>query len=968
MLLQSALPVQPDVPVQVAESFASAMESVVLNKINLKAVSKKKKIVSPQITEPAYHVQEVPPVTRSVQSTLVDSSDIERPPAANGASRVRHNIDKNKILAEYQQRFSPSGASITPSSTQGKRVSSYLSSFPSFYELISNSRMKPSTKHYYRVNTLSLDDIAVTFIKHYLEFDKEIIAKLACLSKEYNLLVSEVKRLINLDFRPLLFPREDFQSQEEIPLDRVDMATALMFACDMHPGMAVRYLGGEYSGENRDPEGMIKKVKPYVQEDNKDDIEHMRRILIQGAPSQFDFEEDPSNKKNFIVRGNQKSFKDNKMVANKTLNKEDKHTHLLTIHRYCVKYSPWCRHNQQGLNLKKKNPRVVWDASTTFSPNDVVLNEVSSTELEAHIDFGDTKRRLLAHIYNLRIDNPNVDILLGMIDVKACFRYPCIHADLTGAFGFIGIDFYHLATSMVFGSKYSATSWEPFRRTIQHVAYGLYEDESLVDKHKKLLEMISWDTDRLPNTTFVNATSCTINEGASKLTNEYSKSPIFMYVDDALFAAVGIPSMKRALASTIEAIFIVMGEPETKIRQSHLALDKWAELTISWKNIMLGLTINTRALTVGITNEYKHDLHQIIIQDWPISKTHFNVNEMQKLVGKIARLGEGAPWVYKLISHLYVSIARALSKNRDLLENLSNDFKQTMGDINSLRFRKTTKDTAKLINFLLKKASRAVHHSRRTYRIDTNMAEEIDFFRQALHPDSNINFSCPIGHIILRDPLCNMFGDSSLYACGGFCVYLGFWWWLPFPLEIMERTLLHLKNDKDDNFISINCLEYTTVIINYCAAITAMKENSFDYSIDPHPVILSVTDNRSANRWTTHTAKKSVVGRALARLFYALLIDSPLGINSKWIETNENIIADDISRIRKESANEDSPHLQSYNYSLLKQKYPALTHCRFFQPSPELLSMIWNICLDRNCPSLEVIAELKQRGLGVLSS
>jgi hypothetical protein len=41
---------------------------------------------------------------------------------------------------------------------------------------------------------------------------------------------------------------------------------------------------------------------------------------------------------------------------------------------------------------------------------------------------------------------------------------------------------------------------------------------------------------------------------------------------------------------------------------------------------------------------------------------------MQKLVGKLTRLGEGVLWIYKLISHLYTSLAFALKSNTELLK------------------------------------------------------------------------------------------------------------------------------------------------------------------------------------------------------------------------------------------------------------------------------------------------------------
>jgi hypothetical protein len=47
------------------------------------------------------------------------------------------------------------------------------------------------------------------------------------------------------------------------------------------------------------------------------------------------------------------------------------------------------------------------------------------------------------------------------------------------------------------------------------------------------------------------------------------------------------------------------------------------------------------------------------------------VSEAQKLTGKLARLAEGANWVFHLLSHLYLLIAYALSKNKRLLTESS---------------------------------------------------------------------------------------------------------------------------------------------------------------------------------------------------------------------------------------------------------------------------------------------------------
>ncbi len=244
------------------------------------------------------------------------------------------------------------------------------------------------------------------------------------------------------------------------------------------------------------------------------------------------------------------------------------------------------------------------------------------------------------------------------------------------------------------------------------------------------------------------------------------------------------------------------------------------------------------------------------------------------------------------------------------------------------------------------------------------MRDELTFNRQALESESHINFETPIAFLIPRTPAAELYGDSSLRSCGGYSTKLQYWWYLSFPKHIQEHTLLFLTNDKDGSFISINCLEYVTIIINYCASVCAFGNGKM--TDDPHPVVLCITDNTSALNWTLHTCKKSTIGRALARFFCGLLIDSNVGVNAQWISTTDNIIADEISRMKSDSSNTHHSSLNMFDFSTLQQKFQELTHCRFFQPSQELLSMIWEILLTKKCPDLSRVVMLRPHGFGKL--
>jgi hypothetical protein len=127
------------------------------------------------------------------------------------------------------------------------------------------------------------------------------------------------------------------------------------------------------------------------------------------------------------------------------------------------------------------------------SPHEVVLNEFTPTKFEANINCGNSKMNLLIRIYNWRISYLRIKIFLALADIIACFRFPRIHADLTGSFGFMTEYLFFLLMSMVFGLNASASSWEPFRRAIQSLIpiYSMRTD--LVSKHKSLLDMLVWE-------------------------------------------------------------------------------------------------------------------------------------------------------------------------------------------------------------------------------------------------------------------------------------------------------------------------------------------------------------------------------------------------------------------------------------------------------------------------------------------
>jgi hypothetical protein len=90
---------------------------------------------------------------------------------------------------------------------------------------------------------------------------------------------------------------------------------------------------------------------------------------MDGSPAELIFDEPLSNKTLMIQRGNSKSFNENQDLALKTMNKEERYSHILPMDDLLCTVSPYCRHTTQTLVIKPgKNDRLAFDASTNRLP------------------------------------------------------------------------------------------------------------------------------------------------------------------------------------------------------------------------------------------------------------------------------------------------------------------------------------------------------------------------------------------------------------------------------------------------------------------------------------------------------------------------------------------------------------------------------------------------------------------------
>jgi hypothetical protein len=127
---------------------------------------------------------------------------------------------------------------------------------------------------------------------------------------------------------------------------------------------------------------------------------------------------------------------------------------------------------------------------------------------------------------------------------------------------------------------------------------------------------------------------------------------------------------------------------------------------------MLGLLIDTNRMIVSMPDNYIQVVRLLIKSTWHTHRQQFLVKEAQELAGKLGHLAKGANWVFHLLTHLYASIAYALSENEKFLADSSPEFQTLIKSLRCGYFFCNVKDQIHHIFFALKRSAKLVYHSR----------------------------------------------------------------------------------------------------------------------------------------------------------------------------------------------------------------------------------------------------------------
>ena len=178
---------------------------------------------------------------------------------------------------------------------------------------------------------------------------KSGLQTLGLVSSRFREMSRDVPRLLSVDFSSLTQTRLGYESQEEIDNNRVEKLSAAAVYYGLDLGLVTRYLGQEFTGLWRDTDAILSRVSPLV---SKSDADHIKRILTDGCPAEFDFKEPHDNKMLLLERGNEPSIDMHIGAVNEMLNEEERNNHVIPFFGWLVFFSAVAHHVPQSMLSK----------------------------------------------------------------------------------------------------------------------------------------------------------------------------------------------------------------------------------------------------------------------------------------------------------------------------------------------------------------------------------------------------------------------------------------------------------------------------------------------------------------------------------------------------------------------------------------------------------------------------------------
>lgn len=757
----------------------------------------------------------------------------------------------------------------------------------------------------------------------------------------HQLLLPDGSQLQAVDFRPHIgFSLYKLHSaQEGISKEMVNMCSAAILFYQGDVATVVRVFGGPHVGAQRNVPDIMRRLKKSVKPSTLADL---NRIYSAGCPAKANAHSSVENFNRFYRYGNHKSASAAPDETLKTLIKDALRGAVLIADIRLVPFVRNLHLTPQGIvNLGDpwKSTRPVFDSSFRPTYDSLAINDWTSPSNEPELEFPGSFTELLRWVWNLRISYPHEPILLGDNDISGAFRLAKYHPNMVALHAYTVLGKYLVFnTGLSFGDNTSPANFEPIAiARKEHARYlWLHDRDSTMSRAHKFVERMDVVVS-VNDVQLQQANRDYLNMGVFDETGRRLPPPYPHQVDDCLFADV--PALIRLTsAASIIALEDVCGvdHPDLPPVLSHEKLN----LAYSETRTLVGLYVDTRRMTVSLTNEKRQRLITAI--DLRLNAATSSIREIATLHGMLISAAEYSQWG-KAQVFVVQNLLRVLIRERYYKAKHWSDRAQRRQHIFDQLPRELRKRTDSLV---ATEIAAFVWRNRIQFAFDRNLRRSLATIRSYLSSPSN-PWERPIGHLIPREPTVTGTTDASEYALAGYLPTIETFFLVPFQTQTYDRTKL-LPSEPE--YLHINQLEFASVTLAFVATqlrLTSLdndeRQRLFPLGIPPTPLVHILCDNTTAVAWCNKITTKSAAGQQLLRILAELLLTFPhLGLASSHIPGDDNQMADLLSRpqLFSPSYTHLEPSTLPHLLSQLFLKQPKLASWAVFLPSPELLSLL----------------------------
>ena len=553
---------------------------------------------------------------------------------AKRATQNHHNATFSNRQLKQNAHFAHKPA--TASHIVHAATAQYAQNYPIKGKLTTSALGAPSQDHTFTDDSV-FDHVYLHVILSDFLLPKELNALNSCHPSFHHFY--HMLHHINLNVVYKLFQYDPtYASQESIPTERRIQFLFLAIIHRLHVPSIIRSLPGNYTASYRDPDKILTACEAAL---TPDLLSQLKRVLCHHNPSKLRGHVTAQQRQEARKYGNHASVSKHLKKVEITLNKEERNKYVTVFPCWLERFFPNLFLTPQGLICKPgKKDRLVFDGSFTQSPTSTCLNHFTHTSDEIDLHYGSALNRHLVQIYNLRISYPQTDILLFDDDAAGAFRHVKLHPDVAAAHAYSVGQTLYVPTGSVFGSNVSPHNWEVLAQSRCMLAEHLQSTtdlDLLTQKHKALLDLvrIPKDLDKCPQL-LVPATRDNLNPGVF-LNGTRGPTKNAMFVDDNLLADIW-SHLRPALATSAEALFTLLGEPDTSRRISPLSMTKYKDSDCSYVRRQLGILINTRKLTIGISDDKRITLERLLRFTWHNKCKSFTLREITSLLSLVSNL------------------------------------------------------------------------------------------------------------------------------------------------------------------------------------------------------------------------------------------------------------------------------------------------------------------------------------------